>query len=94
MSIPWQPGTVIPMDPEAVLDYTMDCALWLDGGVLDSASVVYDGCIVIGQPVIEGTKVTIRVGNVFGKPAVVTLTITAADGQRDKIVYRFTSRKG
>ena len=93
MSIPFKPGLVIPMDPGEVLDYTLDCTKWLAGGVLDNALVEYSGCIV-QAPIVISPRVTFRVSNVFAKPAVVTLTVIAADGQREVVVFRFTSQKG
>lgn len=93
MNIPFKPGLVIPMDPGEVLDYTLDCTKWLAGGMLDSALVEYEGCIV-QPPTVIGPRVTFRVSNVFAKPAVVTLTVIAADGQREVVVFRFTNQKG
>lgn len=94
MSIPFKPGMVIPMDPNEVLDYTLDCSKWLaPGGVLDSALVDFTGCIV-QAPVVISPRVTFRVSNVSAKPAVVSLTVIAADGQREVVVFRFTNQKG
>lgn len=93
MSIPFKPGLVIPMDPAEILDYTLDCTKWLDGGVLDSALVDYEGCVV-ASPIVISPRVTFRVSNVVAKPAVVTLTVIAADGQREVVVFRFTNQKG
>lgn len=90
-SIQWSPGLTLHMDPNAVLDYTMDFTDWLDGGTLASVTATEIKCTT-GSVTLVGNVAKVRVSAVaFG--ASVTLRPTAADSQADDFTLNFTPRQ-
>lgn len=86
-SLKWAPGITISVDPDAVLDYTMDFTDWLEGGTLSAAVPTAIKCTA-GAATIAGNVVKVRVSQVlYG--AQVTIRVTTADGQSSDFTLRF-----
>lgn len=77
----WKPTLLLPQDPDATLDYTLDFTPYLEGDTIDSVTVTGQGCTV-EKRTSDATTVTVRVSAVVDR-ASVTASITRASGQRD-----------
>lgn len=71
-------------DPEAVLDYVIDWATWLDGDTIATSEWAAVGGITIEQDSHTSTIATVWLsGGVAGGWYTVTNHITTADGRED-----------
>jgi carbohydrate-binding DOMON domain-containing protein len=83
----WYPGITIGIDPDAILDYTLDFTQWLEGGALAGVVASATNCIC-GVASVSGNTAKVRVSAVT-EGASVKLRATTADGQADDFTVRF-----
>lgn len=88
---PWYAGLTLHVDSDAILDYDLDLAKWLDDTTIDNVSVSAVGCTAALQT-SDATSCTIRVSAVVSK-AVVTVTVDTVDGQHDDFPIIFRKRR-
>lgn len=89
-SIDWAPGISIAIDPDAILDYTMDFTEWLDGDTIATAVVTGTGCEAAEREVTP-TGVVMRVSGVAVRGAV-TVNVATTSGQTDDFTVTFVGR--
>ena len=73
-------------DPNAILDYSLDWAPWLDGDTLTSSTWVVDSplSVVSGSEVFDNTTTSLFIsGGVQGTSYTITNSITTAGGRTD-----------
>ncbi len=87
-TVQWKPGLAIAQDPDAVRDYAIDFAEFLEGETLASVVVTPTACTATKQS-SDDASVKVRVSAVTAG-ASVTIHITTSSGQVDDRTINFT----
>jgi hypothetical protein len=88
--IDWAPGISITIDPDAILDYTMDFTEWLNGDTIVTATVSGVACDATEREVTP-TGVVFRVSDV-GTRGFVKISVATASGQADDFTVTMIGR--
>lgn len=93
MTIVWKEGLTIPIDPDAVEDFSVDWAGWL--GAEDSLSgvaAINSVNLSASPPTVEGKSSIVRMSG-FSTPASVTLRATSTSGRVADRTIKFAVRQ-
>ena len=89
-TIKWSPGVKLDVDPDAILDFTLDFTEWLEGNTITSASVIVTGCTA-NVTLQTTTSVRFRASAFVGKGQA-TIRLVCADGQGDDFTIKFNAK--
>jgi hypothetical protein len=89
-TVKWSPGVKLDVDPDAILDFTLDFTAWLEGNTISSASVIAVGCTA-NVTLQDTTSVRFRASAFVGKGQA-TIRVNCADGQRDDFTIKFNAK--
>lgn len=89
-AIKWSPGVTLDVDPDAVLDYSLDFTTYLEGNTIANAVAIPEGCDANVQ-LQDDNSVRFRASN-FAAKCSATIRITMADGQSDDFTLKFKAK--